>query len=139
MKKMIRATLPCPHCGKHIKFNVIREKTKHLKLIENTRAYMEKLIDERERFKEDLRKFGESLDKLSRRVLQKRLRSYEKTISEVRKELERLQRKRIPLENRTVINCPFKRCGREILMIKRDRTIKLSRLTQKAKVPAAKK
>ncbi|MDH5703121.1 MAG: hypothetical protein OEY99_02825 [Aigarchaeota archaeon] len=127
---MIRARLPCPHCGKAIKFNVVREKSKHLKLIENTRAYMEKVIDERERFKEDLRKFGESLDTLSTKVLEKRLRSYEQTINEVRKELERLQRKRIPRENRTIINCPFKRCNKEILMIKRDRTIKLSRLTQ---------
>jgi len=139
MRKMIRATLPCPHCGKGIKFNVVREKAKHLKLIDNTRGYIEKLMEEREQFKEDLKKSGESLDTVSNRLLEKRLQSYDQTIDQRRKELERLQRRTIPREIRTIVNCPFKRCNKEILMIKRDRTIKLRRLTRRRKRQTAKK
>ncbi len=133
MKKMIRAALPCPHCGKKIKFNVVREKAKHRELIENKRAYVERLIEERDRFEEGLKDFEGYLSASSRRVLERRLRSYDQRIGEFRKELRRLERKRIPSESRTVIKCPFKRCNKKILMIKRDRTIKLSRPMGKQK------
>jgi transcription initiation factor IIE alpha subunit len=136
MRKTIRTTLPCPHCGSNIRFNEDRPKARLKSEISRRQKAIQETQNEHNEIELDLQRFGSQLNPRTKDALEKIHsgvyfltptvdKDYSVMLAKWTQELNDLQNKVPEKKVEGAFSCPC--CHKAVFKTVTDRTIKLKK------------